>query len=187
MTSTIFTHLQNARRYHPGVVFNYSLISCLQFIKSDNLQSTLVRWANGTMGQTTHHPSIWHSKYFFFIISYRLMALKTLCFHFGNLIKKNKRVYAKSFARFYEKKNTWKIKCFVDESFVPWTQWTSILYCRLTDFCIKHSCFAKASLEFLQPEIRESESQQMLKRLCLISTLLFKPCFLLMAKPKNRN
>ena len=35
------------------------------------------------MGRTTHRPSVWCSKhYFFFIISYRLRALKTLYFHF---------------------------------------------------------------------------------------------------------
>ena len=40
------------------------------------------------MGQTTRWPSVWRSKYFFFIISYRLRALKTLHFHICNFIKK---------------------------------------------------------------------------------------------------
>ena len=45
------------------------------------------------------------------------------------------RVFAKFFARFYEKKNnTWNIRPLVDKSFVPSAQQTSVLYCRLTDF-----------------------------------------------------
>ena len=31
-------------------------------------------------------------------------------------------------------KNTWNIKCLVDDSFVPLAQRTSVLYCKLTDF-----------------------------------------------------
>ena len=34
----------------------------------------------------------------------------------------------------YEKKNTWKVRCLVDESFVPSAQRASVLYCRLSDF-----------------------------------------------------
>ena len=75
---------------------------------------------------------------FFFHNSYRLRAFKTFCFHFCNFIRKNeketKRVFAKNFARFYEKKNTRKIRHLVDESFVQSAQQTSVLYCRLTDF-----------------------------------------------------
>ena len=46
------------------------------------------------------------------------------------------RIFAKNFARFYEKiiilgaSGTWSHK-----SFVPSSQWASILYCRLSDFC----------------------------------------------------
>ena len=61
------------------------------------------------MGQINRRPSVLRSKYFFFIISYRLRALKTLYFHFCNFIKnkrnKLKGFFAKNFARFYEKKN----------------------------------------------------------------------------------
>ena len=50
-----------------------------------------IRWVNGSMGQTTHRPRVWCSKYyFFFIISYRLRALKTLYFYFGKVKKKYK-------------------------------------------------------------------------------------------------
>ena len=35
--------------------------------------------------------------------------------------------------RNYEKKNTWNVKRFVDDSFVPSAQQTSLLYSRLTD------------------------------------------------------
>ena len=55
-------------------------------LKSDNLQyNTLVRWANGTNDSSNKHLTF---QVFFFIISYRLMALKTLYFHFFNFIKK---------------------------------------------------------------------------------------------------
>ena len=59
---------------------------------------------------------------FFFIISYRLRALKTL--YFCKIIKKIiERIFAKNVARNYEKKNnTWNINHLVDESFVPATQ-----------------------------------------------------------------
>ena len=57
----------------------------------------IIRWFAGLMGQTTRWPSVWRSKYFFFIISYRLRALKTLYFHFCNFIKKNKKNKLKGF------------------------------------------------------------------------------------------
>ena len=54
----------------------------LQFsmYKSDNLKyNTLVRWFAGLLGQMTHCTSVWCSKhYFFYIISHRPRALKTL-------------------------------------------------------------------------------------------------------------
>ena len=37
--------------------------------------------------------------------------------------------------RNYEKKNIWNFGSLVDKSFVPWAQRTSVLYCRLSDFC----------------------------------------------------
>ena len=47
-------------------------------------------WFAGPMGQTNRRPSVWCSKYFFSIVSYRLRALKTLYFYFCNFIKKYK-------------------------------------------------------------------------------------------------
>ena len=57
-------------------------------------------------------------------------------FHFCNFVKlyNLKGFFSKNFARFYEKKNIWNIRRFVDESFVPSAQQTSVLYCRLKDF-----------------------------------------------------
>ena len=42
-------------------------------------------------------------------------------------------IFAKNFARNYEENNTWNIRHLVDESFVPATQWHSVLYWRLSD------------------------------------------------------
>ena len=78
----------------------------------------------GLMGRTTHWPSVWCSKHFFFIISYRFRALKTLYFYF---CKKNKRInwnnFCKEFCKkLWKKNNTWNIRRLVNESFVPVTQ-----------------------------------------------------------------
>ena len=44
-------------------------------------------------------------------------------------------IFAKNFARNYEKKNnTWNIRRLIDESFGPSNQRPSILYLRLSDF-----------------------------------------------------
>ena len=92
-------------------------------LKSDNLQYImLVCWSDGTSDSLTKRLT----KYFFFIISYTLRALKPLYFHFCNVIK-----------RFFL--NDWKGLCIefwplVNDLFVPSAQQTSVLYCRLTDF-----------------------------------------------------
>ena len=55
-------------------------------IKTNNLQyNMLVRWADGTNDSSTKCLTF---QAFFFIISYRLMALKTLYFHFCKKKKK---------------------------------------------------------------------------------------------------
>ena len=52
----------------------------------------IIRWLAGSLGRTTHPTRVWCSKhYFFFMISYRLRALKTLHFYFCK-IKKNKEI-----------------------------------------------------------------------------------------------
>ena len=43
-------------------------------------------------------------------------------------------IFAKNFARNYEKNNTWNIRRLVNESFVPANQQTSVSYCRLKNF-----------------------------------------------------
>ena len=127
-------------QYRPKFHQDKSTSVCLGDMdhKSNNLQyNTLVCWANGTNKSLTKR--LMFQLFFFFIISYRLRALKTLYFHFCNLIKKI-RIFAKNFERFYEKKNnTWNIRPLVDELFVPTAQQTSVLYCRLTDFRTMYS------------------------------------------------
>jgi len=57
--------------------------------KSDNLQyNTLARWVDGTNDSSTKR--LMFQALFFFIISYRLRALKTLYFYFCKFIKKYK-------------------------------------------------------------------------------------------------
>jgi hypothetical protein len=53
----------------------------------------LVCWADGTNESSTKRLTF---QVFFFIISYRLRAIKTLYFHFCNFIK-NKRISLKGF------------------------------------------------------------------------------------------
>ena len=112
-------------------------------LKSDNLQyNTLVRWADGTNDSSSKLLTF---QVFFFIISYRLRALKTLYFHFCNFIKKNEEINWKGFCKefckkLWKKNNTQIITCLVGKSFVPSAQRTSVLYCRLTDFCAGSCC-----------------------------------------------
>ena len=66
----------------------------------------IIRWVDGTNDSSTKH--LMFQALFFFIISYRLRALKTLYFYFCKFIN-----FCKEF---------WNIRCLVDESFVPATQ-----------------------------------------------------------------
>ena len=75
---------------------------------------------------------------------------------------------AKNFARNYEKKNnTWNIKCLVDESFVPATQRSSILYSRLSDFRFQSLWLARS---IPKSESRHTKALWHL-RLCLCLTV----------------
>ena len=68
----------------------------------------ILRWVAWTMGQMAHWRSVWHSKYFSFIISYRHRTLKTLYFHFCSFIKKKmKKINWKDFCKEFCKK-LWK-------------------------------------------------------------------------------
>ena len=79
----------------------------------------LGRWDKWLIDQASDVPSI-----IFFIISYRLRALKTLYFNFGEVFCK----------KLWKINNTWSIRRLVDESFVPASHRASILHCRLSDF-----------------------------------------------------
>ena len=67
----------------------------------------ILHWVAWTMGQTNGRPRVWRSKYYFFYTFYRLLALKTLYFYFCNFSKKIikwiERIFAKYFARNYDK------------------------------------------------------------------------------------
>ena len=85
----------------------------------------IIRWLAGSMGEMTHRPSIWCSKhYFFFVISYRLRALKTLYFHFCKFIKKqdSKRIQNRSINSFLRHLRVKQVTCF----------------CFLFNFCLLH-------------------------------------------------
>ena len=74
----------------------------------------LGRWDKGLSDQSSDCPSI-----IFFIISYKLRALKS-CKEFCK--------------KLWRKNNTWNIRRLVDESFVPAIQRPSVLCWRLSDF-----------------------------------------------------
>ena len=59
---------------------------------------------------------------FLFLLFYKITKMKIKYFECPKSI------------RTYEKENTWKIRCLVDESLVSSAQRTSVLYCRLLDF-----------------------------------------------------
>ena len=115
----------------------------------------------------TCRPSVWCSKYYFFFIK----SCKILCknpfnlfFYFFYKITKMK---IKSFEcpksiRNYEK-NTWNIRRLVDESFVPYAQQTSVLYCRLSDlrpYCIHISGdFKKVFAQLWQIDLIRTSQQ----------------------------
>ena len=83
-------------------------------LKSDNLQYNMVGpWVAGTNDSSTKH----------------LMFQALLFFH--NLLKTLK---------LWNNNNIWKIRRLVDESFVPATQQTSVLYCRLLNFWRVAAC-----------------------------------------------
>ena len=89
----------------------------------------MVRWADGTNDSATKRLMF---QVFFLIISDRLRALKTLYFHF---CKKKWKGFCIEFRKIlWKKNNAWNFRRFVNESFVPLAERTSVLYCRLTDF-----------------------------------------------------
>ena len=85
---------------------SYTAEIAYHMMKSVNLQyNTLGRWVDGPNDSSTKR--LMFQVLFFFIISYRLRALKTLYFYFCKVIKrfkKNEIIFAKNFARNCEKK-----------------------------------------------------------------------------------
>ena len=115
----------------------FDLSETLSILKSVNLQYILrlVAW---TMGQTNRRPRVWCSKYYFFILFIDLGHSKLFIFIFV-ILQGNKKINWKDFCKelckkSWKKNNTWNIRCLVDDSFVPSSKQTSVLYCRLTDF-----------------------------------------------------
>ena len=71
------------------------------------------------------------------LFTYGLRALKTLYFYFCKIIKNEnelKGFLQRILQEIMEKNNTWNTRPLVDESFVPLTQWPTVLYWRLSDF-----------------------------------------------------
>ena len=100
--------------------------------KSDNLQyDMLARWVAGTNDLLT-------KRLMFQVLCFKI-SLYTL-FSFCNLKQNSKKRELKGFLHrilqdFMKKNNAWNIRRLVDETFVPSVQQTSVLYCRLSDFC----------------------------------------------------
>ena len=97
----------------------------------------IIRWFAGSLGQMTHQPSIWCSKYYFFhdFLQNSLQKSFQFIFYFYKFTKiKIKSFVCPKSIRNYEKNNAWNIRCLVDELFVPSIQRPSVLYWRLSDF-----------------------------------------------------
>ena len=93
-------------------------------LKSVNLQhNMLVWWADGTNKLSNK------------CLMFQVLFEKTLSIYFliSYKITKIKSFECPKSIRNYEKKNTWNVRRFVDELFVPSAQQTSILCCRLSD------------------------------------------------------
>ena len=94
----------------------------------------IICWVGGSLGWSSHWPSVWCSKYFFFIKSCKILCKNPFNYFFYKITKmKIKSFECHKSIRNYEKKNTWNVRRLVDE-FVPSAQLTSVLYCRLSNF-----------------------------------------------------
>ena len=94
----------------------------IQDLKSDNLQ-------NSTLGRSSHQPSVWWSKYYFYRLKIKqrvagldLNSLFLFLKSYEKIKKIIERIFAKNFARNYEKNNNWNITRLVDEMIVQSTQ-----------------------------------------------------------------
>ena len=84
--------------------------------KSENLQYKLA----GSMGQTTHQPSIWCSKHYFFIINIDLGHSKLLIFVFVKL-QKNKKINWNDFCKELCKKLWKKNNMYLEHQKLGWS------------------------------------------------------------------
>ena len=113
----------------------FDLFSCvLGRLETKSLYKNLsiyniIRWFAGPMGQTTRWPSVWCSKYYFF---FHKILQNSLQKHFQFIFWKITKMKIKSFECPNSIRN-WNFRHLVNESFVPSAQWTSVLYCRLSD------------------------------------------------------
>ena len=87
----------------------------------------IIQWFTGSLGQMTHRPSVWCSKYYFFSQFLAKFFAKIVSIYFSIFFYKFTKIKIKSFEcpksiRNYEKNNAWNIRRLVDESFVPATQ-----------------------------------------------------------------
>ena len=82
----------------------------------------------------------------FQVLFFSMISCKILCKNrfnlFSHFLYNFTKIEIKSFEchksmRNYKKDNAWNIRLLVNESFVPANQWTSVSYCRLSDFWIE--------------------------------------------------
>ena len=116
--------------------FSSKIVRTLPLLKSVNLHyNKLVRWADGTNDSST--KLLMFQVLFFFIKSCKILCKNPFNLFFYKITKmKIKSFECPKSIRNYEKKNTWNVKRFVDDSFAPSAQQTSVLNSRLTGFKI---------------------------------------------------
>ena len=99
----------------------------------------IIHWLGGSLGQMTHRPSVWCSKYYFFFHNFLQNSLQK-SFQFIFLFFYNfTKIKIKSFEcpksiRNYEKNNAWNIRRLVDESFVPATPVIQRIILKIVEF-----------------------------------------------------
>ena len=90
--------------------------------------SDILSLFGGTIVQMNRRPSVWCSKYYFFFHDFLKNSLqKSFQFVFLLFHKITKSFEFPKSIRNDEKINAWNIRRLVDESFVPATQWTTVL------------------------------------------------------------
>ena len=124
----------------------------------------IIRWLAGSLGKMTRQPSVWCI--IFFIISCKII-FKNL---FNLFLIKIKRFECFKSIRNYKRNNAWNIRGLVDQSFVPGNQWTSVLYCRLSDFFLLEHANLFQGFPQIMPSV-------FLRKMAFNSYYLFLDCF----------